>query len=95
MTCFTASVVAMAYIMGRLRLRSGSIWPCILIQASHNTFVQGIYDQLTASIGVAKCVTSEFGAGLVLSIAIAAVVVVSKGSVHDRSDASFSVDRPA
>ena len=78
MTCFTVGVVAMAYIMGYLRLRSGSIWPCVLIHASHNTFVQGIYDQLTAPVGVAKYITSEFGAGLALSIVIAAVVVVSK-----------------
>ncbi len=75
MTCFTVGVVAMAYIMGYLRLRSGSIWPCVLVHASHNTFVQGIYDQLTAPVGLSKYISSEFGAGLALSIVIAAIVV--------------------
>lgn len=77
MSCFTVGVIAMAYLMGYLRLRSGSIWPCVLIHASHNTFVQGIYDQLTAPVGMSKYITSEFGAGLALSIVIAAVIVVS------------------
>ncbi len=79
MTCFTVLVIALAYIMGYLRLRSGSIWPCVLLHACHNTFVQGLYDPLTAPVGIAKYITSEFGAGLALSIVIAAIVVLSKG----------------
>ena len=76
---FTVGVIGMAYIMGYLRLRSESIWPCVLIHASHNTLVQGIYDQLTAPAGVSKDITSEFGVGLALSIVIAAVVAVYNG----------------
>ncbi|TCK69761.1 membrane protease YdiL (CAAX protease family) [Acidipila rosea] len=87
MSCFTLGVIAMAYIMGYLRLRSGSIWPCVLVHATHNTFVQGIYDQLTAPVGVSKYITSEFGAGLALSIVIAAVILVS----NDRHASGLSV----
>ena len=65
--------------MGYLRLRSGSIWPCVLLHASHNTFVQGIYDPLTSPVGAAKYITSEFGAGLALSIVIAAALVLING----------------
>jgi membrane protease YdiL (CAAX protease family) len=79
MACFTVAVVATAYIMGYLRLRSGSIWPCVLLHASHNTFIQGIYDPLTAAVGLSKYITSEFGAGLALSIAIAAIFVTRGG----------------
>lgn len=73
--CFTVTVIAMAYIMGYLRLRSGSIWPCVLLHATHNSFVEGVFDPLTAPAGWAKYITSEFGAGLAAAILIAALLV--------------------
>jgi len=78
MSCFTVSVVAMAYIMGYLRTCSGSIWPCVLLHATHNTFVQGIFDPLTAPVGWAKYITSEFGAGLALAIVAAAIILSTR-----------------
>ncbi len=75
--CFTIMVVAMAYIMGYLRVRSGSIWPCVLIHATHNTFVQGVFDPLTAPVGLAKYMTTEFGGGLVIAITVAAITIIS------------------
>jgi membrane protease YdiL (CAAX protease family) len=78
--CFTVSITASAYIMGYLRMRSGSIWPCVLLHATHNTFVQGIFDPLTATAGRAKYITTEFGAGLAVTEVIAAVIIVSVGT---------------
>ena len=77
--CFTISVIATAYVMGYLRTRSGSIWPCVLLHATHNTFVQGLFDPLTAPVGWAKYITTEFGVGLAVTEVIAAVVIVSAG----------------
>ena len=79
LSCFTVAVVAMAYIMGYLRMSSGSLWPCVLLHATHNTFVQGIFDPLTVPIGWAKYITTEFGAGLALAIVIAAINVIWRG----------------
>jgi uncharacterized protein len=59
--CFTIMVVALAYIMGYLRVRSGSLWPCVLLHATHNNFIQGLFDPLTAPVGRAKYITTEFG----------------------------------
>jgi uncharacterized protein len=73
LTCFTLMVVCMAFIMGWLRLKSGSLWPCALLHASHNLFIQAILDRLTAPVGRALYVTTEFGFGLVLTIGAAAV----------------------
>jgi uncharacterized protein len=70
--CFTAMVIATAFIMGWLRLKSGSLWPCALLHASHNLFVQAIFDRLTAPVGRARYITTEFGIGLVLTIGVAA-----------------------
>jgi uncharacterized protein len=72
LVCFTRLVIPMAFVMGWLRLRSGSLWPCALIHASHNLFVQSIFDRLTAPVGRALYVTTEFGCGLALTVAACA-----------------------
>ena len=76
-TCFTVMVIAMSYVSGYLRLRSGSVWPSVLLHATHNTFVQGIFDPLTGGTGGAKYMTSEFGLGLAIAMVITACVTVT------------------
>jgi len=61
-------VIAMSFIMGWLRLKSGSLWPCAMLHASHNLFIQAILDRITAPVGRALYVTTEFGFGLILTI---------------------------
>ena len=73
--CFTVMVIAMSYVMGYLRVRSDSIWPCVLLHATHNSFVQGIFDPLTAAVGWAKYATTEFGLGLAITMILAAILV--------------------
>jgi membrane protease YdiL (CAAX protease family) len=72
-TCFTLMVVAMSFIMGWLRLKADSLWPCALLHASHNLFIQAILDRLTAPTGRAPYVTTEFGAGLVFTVGATAL----------------------
>ncbi len=76
--CFTVMVVALAYIMGFLRVRSKSIWPCVLLHATHNTFVQGVFDALTAPVVLAKYITTEFGAGLAIMIICVATILLKR-----------------
>jgi membrane protease YdiL (CAAX protease family) len=68
LTCFTLMVIADSYILGWLRLKSGSLWTAAILHASHNLFIQAIFDRMTAPVGKALYVTTEFGAGLVLTI---------------------------
>ncbi|MRX10068.1 CPBP family intramembrane metalloprotease [Pseudoduganella sp. FT25W] len=72
--CFTLAVVAMAFPIGWLRLRSESVWPCALLHASHNLFVQAIFDALTADSGAVRYLTTEFGVGLGITIGITALL---------------------
>ena len=58
--------------MGWLRLKSGSLWPCAMLHASHNLIIQSILDQLTTQSGAALYVTTEFGFGLALTCAAVA-----------------------
>ncbi len=71
MVCFTVLVVGISFPLAWLRLRSGSVWTAMLLHASHNMFIQSLYDRLTTDTGPTKWLTGEFGAGL----ALVAVVV--------------------
>lgn len=61
---FTVCVVAAGIILTWLRLRSGSVWPAVLFHASHNLFVQDVFDRLTVPKSATEYVTTEFGVGL-------------------------------
>ena len=73
--CFTVMMVAIAYIMGYLRAHSDSIWPCVLLHAAFDTFVQDLFDPLTAPTGRAKYITTEFGFGIAAALVVAAVLI--------------------
>jgi uncharacterized protein len=73
LTCFTLMVIADAYILGWLRLKSGSLWPAAILHASHNLFIQAIFDRMTAPVGKTLYITTEFGCGLVLTIGAVAL----------------------
>jgi uncharacterized protein len=85
LTCFTLMVIADAYILGWLRLKSGSLWPAAILHASHNLFIQAIFDRMTAPAGKALYITTEFGCGLVLTIGAFAVYFwTRRGEVAER-----------
>lgn len=50
-----------------LTLKSGSLWPAAVLHASHNLFIQGIFDPLTGEAGWTAYLTGEFGLGLALA----------------------------
>jgi uncharacterized protein len=55
-----------------MRLKSGSIWRCVMLHASHNTFIQQFFDPLTVYRSKTGYVAGEFGAALlILSILMA------------------------
>jgi membrane protease YdiL (CAAX protease family) len=75
LTCFTLMVIADAYILGWLRLRSKSLWPCAMLHATHNLFIQGIFDRSTVQSGRGLYITTEFGFGMVITTAITAFIL--------------------
>lgn len=78
LACFTLSIIATAFLAGWLRLHSRSVWPPALLHASHNLFVQAVFDPLTADTGPARYLSTEFGAGLTITITIAALVLCTR-----------------
>jgi uncharacterized protein len=94
LSCFTLMVIGDSYILGWLRLKSGSLWTAAILHASHNLFIQAIFDRMTAPAGRALYVTTEFGAGLVITVGIAALYMWRRrGEVSPRSRSVTQVAR--
>jgi membrane protease YdiL (CAAX protease family) len=70
---FTISVVSISFVTAWLRLKSGSLWTAAILHASHNLFVQSIFDPLTLDFGLTPYLTTEFGAGLAVAYALIAL----------------------
>jgi CAAX amino terminal protease family. len=75
LSCFTLMVLATSFIMAWLTLRSNSLWPAAILHAAHNLFIQQIFTPLTRDTGWTKYIIDEFGAGMVITIAIAALLL--------------------
>lgn len=72
MLVFTWMVIAASFIYAWFRLKSGSVWTAVILHASHNLFVQTVFDPLTVDRGITRYVTTEFGAGLAIAYSIGA-----------------------
>ncbi|MFT3807192.1 lysostaphin resistance A-like protein [Arenimonas sp.] len=48
MACFFISLIASSFVYTWFRLRSGSVWPAVLLHASHNVFIPLVFTPLTA-----------------------------------------------
>jgi uncharacterized protein len=75
---FTWMIVAASFVFAWLRLRSGSVWTAVILHASHNLFIQEIFDPLTQDRGITRYVTTEFGAGLALAYTVGAWICWKK-----------------
>jgi membrane protease YdiL (CAAX protease family) len=73
--CFGVMVVAMGYLFAWIRLKSGSVWPAMLLHASHNLFVQAVFDPLTRHTPFTNYTIGEFGAGLAIAVVVVALIV--------------------
>jgi membrane protease YdiL (CAAX protease family) len=84
--CFAVMVVALGFLAAWLRLRSGSVWPCMLLHASHNLFVQAIFDPLTRHTPFTGYTIGEFGAGLAIVTCVVAYLCWNdRGSLYPGS----------
>ncbi len=82
--CFAAMVVALSFVMAWITLKSRSFWPAALLHASHNLFVQAVFDGATIENESTNWWTGEFGAGLAIAISVAAFVLLRSSKRIDR-----------
>lgn len=62
--CFTVLVVSMTFVYTWFRLKSDSLWPCVMLHASHNLFIQTFFTPITIAHSQSKYFVDEFGAVL-------------------------------
>jgi CAAX protease family protein len=87
---FTWMVVASSFVYAWLRLKSGSLWTGVLLHASHNLFVQEIFDPLTQDRGITPYITTEFGVGLAIAYTVGAWICWRKrGALAESAPAAF------
>jgi uncharacterized protein len=83
---FLIAVIGDAFIIGWLRMKSGSLWPAVIFHASHNLFIQRILDPSTSTTGFAPRVTSEFGFGMMITVWIFAFYFWKRrGELHQQN----------
>lgn len=72
--CFSAMVLGISIVMTWLRLKSGSLWPCAILHAAHNLFLQGFFQPITGERGAAtRYAGGEFGWAVALTVLIVSV----------------------
>jgi membrane protease YdiL (CAAX protease family) len=71
---FAVLIIAISFPFAWLTLKSGSLWPAVLLHAFHNQLVQGMLDKLTSETAVTPYITGEFGVGLALTGLVVAYV---------------------
>ncbi len=64
--CFTVLVLGIGFVFAWIRLKSGSVWPAAILHASHNLWIQQVFDPLTAETRRTKWIIGEFGAALAI-----------------------------
>ena len=77
-TCFTVLVIGVSFAFAWMRLKSGSLWTGVFLHASHNLFIQRVFDPLTTDTGLTRYITGEFGVALALISLVVAYIFWKK-----------------
>lgn len=79
--CFGIMIVSLSFIMAWLTLKTASFWPAAVLHSTHNLFVQAVFDGATVENSSTNWLTGEFGAGLAITTAITAWLLIRFGGV--------------
>jgi membrane protease YdiL (CAAX protease family) len=86
---FTLCVPLINFVWTWMRLKSGSLWPCVILHAAHNTFIQRFFEPLTVYNKKTPYMASEFGAVLgVISIFLAVYFWTRRDEVEVANDSA-------
>ena len=90
--CFAVLAIGLSFVLAWLRLQSNSLWPAVVLHASHNVWIQAILDPLTKNTGITPYITTEFGIALALAAVVIAFIVWRRPLHEDARQAQ--IDTP-
>lgn len=62
-------MIGLCFVLTWLRLKSGSLWPGVILHAWSNHFIQQFFDPMTTYPGRTKYILGEFGVGFTIAVA--------------------------
>jgi len=78
----TVILLAMTFIINWIRLKSGSVWPAVLLHASHNLYMQNLFDPMTTLTNpFAQYFSGENGLALIAVYSSVAFILWRKSKV--------------
>jgi uncharacterized protein len=72
LACFVTTLVGAGVVISWVRVKSQSLWPCVMIHGAHNLFVLAILDAATSKQGWGSWVLGEFGGAMAFMAAAGA-----------------------
>jgi membrane protease YdiL (CAAX protease family) len=72
---FFISTIALTFVHNWFRAKSGSVWPPVVLHASHNIFFLNVFDPLMARYLLTDFFVTEFGVGLMVINVLMALYV--------------------
>lgn len=82
LACFVVGVIGLSFAMAWLRLRSGSVWPAVLLHAAHNLFVLNIFAPVMFEHAGHLALTGEEGAMMaVVGVVVGIVFWLLRGHI--------------
>lgn len=78
LVCFFGMVMGFTFIADLICVRAHSFWPAVLLHASHNVFVQSIFDTATVNGPYTHFFTSEFGIGLAIGYIVVCLLLYKR-----------------
>lgn len=83
--CFYLVVTPMAFLIGRWRLATGSVWPAIMGHAAWNAIIQGAFDRSSQGQGIELWI-GESGLLVVVAVWLVYFFLTRRGSVAAQVD---------
>ncbi len=79
---FTLVLIPVSVVFGWLRMKTGSVWPAVILHASHSSFTLSFFNDLTSQAGSAPYIAGEVGIGLLV---IWGVVALACWRIYSKS----------
>jgi len=88
---FTLSLTVVSIFLAWLRLKTGSVWPAVIADGSHNRLTLNFFNNMTSQEGSAPYIAGEVGVGLLVAWTIVALIFWRIFSRSNTVEAQVSV----